>query len=43
MTFGSGSNGCLGHGGLNDISQVGSACPLGRRKWGHGKEPTSES
>lgn len=26
MTFGSGSNGCLGHGSLNDISQVGVAC-----------------
>ena len=23
MTFGSGSNGCLGHGNLTDISQVG--------------------
>lgn len=34
MTFGSGSNGCLGHGSLNDISQVGVACALGRRKSG---------
>lgn len=31
MTFGSGSNGCLGHGSLNDISQVGVACTLGGR------------
>lgn len=29
MTFGSGSNGCLGHGSFNDISQVGVACTLG--------------
>lgn len=43
MTFGSGSNGCLGHGSLNDISQVGFECILGRRKWGDGKQPTFES
>lgn len=23
MTFGSGSNGCLGHGNFNDVTQVG--------------------
>lgn len=43
MTFGSGSNGCLGHGSLNDISQVRFGCTLRRRKWGDGKEPTFES
>jgi hypothetical protein len=30
MTFGSGSNGCLGHGSLTDISQVGVTCVLER-------------
>ena len=43
MTFGSGSNGCLGHGSLNDISQVGVAHTLEKRKWGDGMEPTFES
>lgn len=43
MTFGSGSNGCLGHGSLNDLSQVGAAGTWGRRKWGNGKERTSDS
>lgn len=43
MTFGSGSNGCLGHGSLTDISQVGVTCTLERGKWGDGGEPTSES
>lgn len=44
MTFGSGSNGCLGHGNLTDISQVGIMCTLERRSergalsrdWGQG-------
>lgn len=28
MTFGSGSNGCLGHGNFNDVTQVHVARPL---------------
>lgn len=40
MTFGSGSNGCLGHGSLNDISQVG-ACVPGEEELGSGQGLTS--
>lgn len=40
MTFGSGSNGCLGHGSLNDISQVG-ACVPGDEELGSGQGLTS--